>query len=78
MEVVVTAKDFMLEEEEEEGKEAAAEAEQPSAFMREQGVAFVLWTPFIPHRDGGPDERQLTAMFGPPQRDGELRWWAME
>lgn len=57
--------------------EAAAAAEAPGEYLWQQGVRYVLWTPWIPHRDGGPDSETLTALLGPPQQDGELLFWAL-
>jgi len=57
--------------------EAAESEADARAFLGDQGIRHVLWTPWVPHRDGGPDADSLTALLGPPQRDGALMWWTL-
>jgi hypothetical protein len=57
--------------------EEAQTQPDPRTFLWQQGIRHVLWAPFIPHRDGGPDAEALTALLGPPQQDGALLWWTL-
>ena len=48
------------------------------AVLLDAGIRYVLWAPWIPHGDGGPDLESLTVILGPPRTDGALRWWRID
>ena len=57
---------------------ASAPEKDAQAVLSTEGIRYVLWAPWIKTADGGPGLQDLQALLGPPQVDGELRWWRIE
>jgi hypothetical protein len=60
-----------------------SEAAEPGTYapssLADEGIRYVLWAPWIPHRDKDAITlEELRELLGPPQEDGELRWWRIE
>ena len=59
--------------------EAAGNAEDTHGYLAEQGIRYVLWTPWVQYRDkDAATLEDLSNLLGVPEADGELRWWRIE
>jgi hypothetical protein len=55
---------------------AALSSATPVDRLRAIGVGFVVWHDEVP-REGPSRLAELTAVLGPPRRDGDVSWWAL-
>lgn len=59
--------------------ESASDSDDTHRYLAEQGIRYVLWTPWVQYRDkDAVTLSELSTLLGAPQADGELRWWRIE